>query len=235
VRLDVVPVAAVASPPLAGEEGVVVIDVLRATSTAVTALANGCTGIVPVASPAEARREAWRLGSHQPLLAGERGGRKIKGFDLSNSPLEFLPEVVKGKVIVFCTTNGTRALLRARRAGRVVLAAMLNLSAVVRRMCREERDWLVFCAGNEGGVSLEDLACAGLLVRRLLEAGVRAQLGDGARAALAALGSGDSLPLGSHGEFLRRLGLGADVEFCLQRDLYPIVPVYRGGWVVKGD
>lgn len=230
-----VPVAAVASPRLAGEEGVVVIDVLRATSTAVTALANGCAGIVPVASPAEARREAARMASHQPLLAGERGGRKIKGFDLGNSPLEFRPEIVKGRVIVFCTTNGTKALLRARRARRVLLAALLNLGAVVQRICREDRDWLLFCAGNEGRVSLEDFACAGLLVRGVLAAGFRAELGDGARAAMAASPSGVSITVGSHGDFLRRLGLGADVEFCLQRDLYPIVPVYQGGWVVKGD
>lgn len=228
--VDVLPVAATAAPPLSGREGVVVIDVLRATSTIITALANGCRGLVPVGSPAAARREAARLAGERPLLGGERNGLKIKGFDLGNSPLEYRPEVVRGRTIVFCTTNGTRALLRARKAGRVVLAAFLNAASVARWLKAEGRNWLFFCAGSKGYFSWEDFMCAGLVLTTLkaLEPGLK--LGDGARAALELATSSREL-FGIHAEYLRQLGLAADVDFCRQLNVFDLVPFYADGWL----
>lgn len=228
--VDVIPVAATAAPPLTGGEGVVVIDVLRATSTAITALAHGCRGLVPVTSPAAARREAARLADERPLLGGERNGLRIKGFDLGNSPLEYRPEVVRDRVIIFCTTNGTQALLRAEKAARVFLAALLNASSVARRLKEEGRNWLFFCAGSKGYFSWEDFVCAGLVLAALKELEPGLALGDGARAALKLAASGQEL-LGSHADYLRKLGLGADVDFCTRRDVYDVVPVYEDGWL----
>lgn len=236
MRVDVVPVAAGAAPPLGGEEGVVVIDVLRATSTVVTALGHGCRGLLPVATPAAARREAARLAALQPLLGGERHGLKAKGFDLGNSPREYTPERVRDRLIVFCTTNGTRALLRARKAARVYLGAFLNAGALARRLKEEEeRAWLFFCAGSGGYFSWEDFLCAGQVLAVLQGLGVKLEPGDGARAALTLessvpAGEGEGL-VGNHARYLRRLGLEDDVTFCTRRDVYNVVPLYADGWL----
>lgn len=228
--VDVLPVAAATAPPLTGREGVVVIDVLRAASTVITALTNGCRGVLPVASPAAARREAARLASERPLLGGERNGLRIKGFDLGNSPLEYRPEVVRGRVVILCTTNGTRALLRARRAGRVLLAAFLNAAAVARRLKQEGRNWLFFCAGSRGYFSYEDFLCAGLVLAKLREEQADFDLGDGARAALE-VAAGRRELFGSHAAYLRQIGLGADLEFCARMDACDLIPHYTDGWL----
>ncbi|MBT8397581.1 MAG: 2-phosphosulfolactate phosphatase [Gemmatimonadetes bacterium] len=109
----------------------VVIDVIRATSTLVEALANGAKAIFPTLSTEEAVKLASSLGREDTLLCGERKGLKVEGFDLGNSPAEFTAEVVGGKQLVMTTTNGTRAFAAVEAADRVLAASFLNLSAVV--------------------------------------------------------------------------------------------------------
>src|SRR5204863_3922750 len=128
----------------------------------ITALGNGCAGLVPVAEPAEALARARALGEGT-LLAGERKGETIPGFHLGNSPLEVTRERVDGRTVVFTTSNGTRALLAASGAPAVGVAGFVNLSAAAAWALASGRDVTVLCAGERGRVSLEDKVCAGLL------------------------------------------------------------------------
>jgi 2-phosphosulfolactate phosphatase len=179
----------VAPEALAGGT-VVVIDVLRATSTITYALAAGARRVVPCGEIDEARRIAAGLPEGGTLLGGERGGLAIEGFDLGNSPCEYTLQRVAGRTIVFTTTNGTRAMLHCRQAERVLLGAFVNLGAVVERLRSADRVHLL-CAGTEGEISLEDVLAAGAIVNRLMPrldpeaAGPwwRAELNDQARIA----------------------------------------------------
>ena len=146
----------------------VVVDVLRASSTIVAALAAGAHAIYPVVSTEEAIKLATSLGREDALLAGERRGLKVEGFDLGNSPREFTPETVGGKRVVMSTTNGTRALVAVAGAERVLVASFLNLSAVA-AACADAERLAVVCAGREGRFSIDDAVCAGMLLGRLKE------------------------------------------------------------------
>src|SRR5476651_2144259 len=130
-----------ARPPAAT---VVVIDVLRATSSIVTALDNGAAGIVPVREADEAIVVMRRLGRERALLCGERESRLIAGFDLDNSPASYTRERVEGKTLVLTTTNGTRALVEAARGnGSVYCAALLNRAAIAEQLAAAEGDALL--------------------------------------------------------------------------------------------
>ncbi len=156
----------------------VVIDVLRATTTTVCALAAGAQAVVPVLEVEEAKKlKAKILAGADPrfpdpvaesdlLLGGERGGKRIEGFDFGNSPREYTPEKVGGKLILFSTTNGTRAMHRTRFAGAIFPAGFVNAQAVVNRLLEHERVHIL-CAGTDGKMTEEDLLLAGCLVERL--------------------------------------------------------------------
>lgn len=146
---------------------VVVIDVLRATTTIAAAIAAGAREVIPCGEVDEARAVAARFAKGEVLLGGERGGLKIPGFDLGNSPSEYTPERVGGKSVVFTTTNGTQAFLRCRQAGRVVTAGFVNLSAVVAAIQDAKRIDLL-CAGTRALITGEDVLLAGCFVHRLL-------------------------------------------------------------------
>ncbi len=207
---------------------VVVIDVLRATSTMVEALANGARAIYPTGSTEEAMRLVQSVGRDELLLCGERRGLKIEGYDLGNSPAEFTAEAVKGKRLVMNTTNGTQAFLAAVDAPRVVAAAFLNLAAVADAVAGEERLTLL-CAGREGRFALEDAVCAGILARRIEAArGEALDLDDGARAARLLCDlvevDGDFLAGTEAGRALADAGLADDLEWCAALDRYRVVP-----------
>ena len=168
----------------------VVIDVIRATSCIVEAIANGARGIFPTIHPENAIKLASDLGREDTLLCGERKGLKIEGFDLGNSPGEFTPDVVGGKQLVMSTTNGTRALLAVEDASRVLAASFMNLSSVARAL-NETEELVVVCAGRQDRFSLDDALCAGVLIQKVL-AGRKSEplldvepvLNDGARVVL---------------------------------------------------
>lgn len=147
----------------------VILDILRASTTIVHVLAHGAARVIPTGEIAEARRVAGGLPVGSVLLGGEREGLQIEGFDLDNSPFAYTPELVKGRTIVFTTTNGTRALLRSDRADRVLIGSFVNLQAVVDDLAQEDRPVHLVCAGTKGKVTLEDTLCAGAIVGRLLE------------------------------------------------------------------
>lgn len=230
------------------ESSVVVIDVLRATTTICHALMAGAKRVVPCLEVADALALAARLAKNDVVLGGERGGLRIEGFELGNSPAEYTPQSVGGKTVVFTTTNGTAALQHARQAKGVYVAAFVNASAVVRALT-SERDVNLLCAGTRGEITREDVLLAGLLVERLLGAAtwrVRAVhdalpldvddvlLNDEALLALAAWrdssanwrGLPAALLESKGGRNLERLGLASDIDDAAQRDRFDIVPVF---------
>ena len=230
MRVDVaLTPSALPSAALAGATALV-IDVLRASTTMITALAHGCRVLLPVAEVEEARRRA--LDVPGALLAGERGGDPPAGFDLGNSPLEFTPERVGGRTIVFTTSNGTRALLAARPATAVGVAGFVNLTAAAAWALRQGRDLVVMCAGELGARSIEDETCAGLLVDRLLgvEPGAVASAAAAAAAAAARPYAKDLVRLAHdapHARHLADQGRAADVTACFTLDAFALVPTYR--------
>src|SRR5262249_48692934 len=163
---------------------VLVIDVLRASTSIITALVNGCDGVIPVADADEARRRAVGLPPGAAVFAGERRGEPLEGFDLGNSPLEFTAERVRGRTLIMTTSNGTRALLAARGAAAVGVAALVNLAAAAAWAAGGRRGVTLVCAGERGAISIEDHACAGLLVERLHRAEPAAPLSGAGRRAV---------------------------------------------------
>jgi len=231
VRIDVAPTAdAVVPGDLAGVTALV-IDVLRASTTIITALSNGCEAIVPVADPQEARRRAGDARNGGTLVAGERQGEPIPGFDLSNSPVEFQSPHVRGKTVYFTTSNGTRALLAARAAEAIGIAALVNVTAAAAWAVHAGRDVIIVCSGSHGRHSLEDWTCGGLAIDRMLAAVPGAVLSEAARDALAT-GRRYGVDVGrlkQDAPWARRLiaaGRGADVDACLRLDTTKLVPRY---------
>ena len=230
MRLDVAVTPAVLRPDTVAASTVLVVDVLRASTTIVTALANGCAGVIPVADADTARLRA--AGEPGALIAGERRGEPLEGFDLGNSPLEFTAPRVAGRTVVFTTSNGTKALVAVRAAPAVGVAGFVNLGAATAWALAGGRDILVVCSGERGAQSLEDLVCAGLIVDRALGAEPAATATEPAREALGlARGYGkDVARLREDSGWARHLvsrGRGGDVRACLALDTSALVPVYR--------
>jgi 2-phosphosulfolactate phosphatase len=145
----------------------VVIDILRATTTMIHALAAGCDAIIPCGEIDEARRLARALPPGSALLAGERKGLPIEGFDLGNSPGDCTPANCSGKTLIMTTTNGTRAILASLEADRVLVAAFVNRRATVEALKVDGRPIHLVCAGTDGLISLEDSMFAGALAHEL--------------------------------------------------------------------
>jgi len=140
---------------------------LRASTTIVTALANGAACVIPCADVDTARQLAARQTPGTTLLGGERRGVKIEGFDLDNSPASYSRDRVAGKMIIFTTTNGTAALLHARGAARVLIGSLVNRQAVVQVLCADRRAVHLICAGTDGRTTSEDLLGASAIVAEL--------------------------------------------------------------------
>ena len=209
----------------------VVIDVLRATTTIVHALAGGCIGVRPCAEVDEARKVADGLPAGKVLLGGERGGLPLPGFDLGNSPGEYTPRRCKGTTLVLTTSNGTRALIRAAEAERVLVAAFVNFSAVCEQIQRDPRPLHIVCAGAEGEPCIEDTLLAGALVDFLCEeADVR--LNDSARLAWDCFENhgrilAGALEVSAGGVHLRAIGYASDVVTAAEVDRFALVPELR--------
>ncbi|RJP74882.1 MAG: 2-phosphosulfolactate phosphatase [Candidatus Abyssobacteria bacterium SURF_17] len=209
----------------------VVIDVLRASTTIVTAIANGCPSVIPTETPEQAREIAR---GRNCLLGGERGGLRIEGFDLGNSPLEYVPEAVRNRPIAFTTTNGTRAIRACAAAHELVIASFLNGPAVIRLLEAEERDILIVCAGTLGSPSIEDSVCAGMLLESL-HAGEDLATKEAIsqwkehRENLAGMMKFSS----EHGRSLVMLGFERDIDFAAQQGLYDIIAVREDDSIVR--
>jgi 2-phosphosulfolactate phosphatase len=218
-----------------GEFVVVLVDVLRATTTIVTAVANGVEAIVPVATHDEARR----LKTQGYLVASEKDGVQLDWADLGNSALSFTREAIGGKTIVYCTTNGTRALHLAAGAGDVVVGAFINISALTEWLARRRSDVVVLCSGWKDKFCLEDSLFAGALTQRLLRTGLFRTECDSAHAAMDLWGLAEGDPIGyiekaAQRHRLRRLGLDDVLPYSFALDQAPVVPVFDGS-AIRGD
>ena len=229
-------------PSLLAGSRCVVVDVLRATTTIVEALAAGASAVVPCVTIEDARSRSGQFTAHQALLGGERGGRLIEGFDLGNSPGEYTAARVAGKTVVLTTTNGTKALLHSSAATEIVIGALVNLSAVCTRLRSAQLDGNesidIVCAGTDGHVTREDVFFSGAVADRLAGTGI--QLDDSAEIARDAWRNVSGGATG--GELQRRLvgelsasrggrnlieiGMAGDIQLAACVDQFAIVPVF---------
>jgi len=236
VKIDLFAQPTVSKRDIYGRTAVVV-DALRATSTIVTAVENGCREVIPVVEIAEAVSIAARLGRSNLLLCGERGGISINGFDLSNSPLEYTRERVAGKVLVMTTTNGTLAINAVREAKCVLLGSFLNARATADMLWALKSDVAIVCAGTEGRYSTEDVLAAGAIISKLHSL-CELDMCDLSITAeylyRNSYGKIDSvLSATRHYNRLKSLGFTADIEYCLREDVMSSVPIFSEGVVRK--
>ena len=221
------------------DKNIIVIDVLRATTTIIVSLANGAKEVIPTENIATAVRVA--KGSKNSILCGERNGRVIDGFKLGNSPLEYTAEVIKDKALIFSTTNGTQAIMKSKFAKNCLLASFVNMSAVVDYVNALDEDFTIICSGKLNDFCLEDAVCAGMLLNKL-SVGRNLELMDSEVAAmnlsndLAMLLNVPSqekilrmLNTSEHGRYLSQIGFEKDLEICSKIDSYPIIPLFRNG------
>lgn len=242
LTVDVVTSPAELGEGLIREMSVVVIDVLRATTVIGHALAAGAERIIPAGSVEQSLELRAQLDPGS-LLCGERGGYRVPGFDLGNSPLEYQPHVVQGRTLILASTNGSVVLARCQPARRVLVASFNTLSAVARRMRDDGGDWTIVCSGKLGRACVEDLACAGRLAAALEitgESGADSPTdaaGDGLAIALAVHRQfGDDLPAAlrgsSHGRYLASIGFADDLDVCAAVDTIDLAPELIEGRIV---
>lgn len=215
------------------DKTVVVIDVLRASTTITYAMAAGAREIIPVASVDQAMKIVGNLFSTATMLCGERGGKRIEGFKLGNSPAEYTKEIVEGKSLILTTTNGAVALTKAKYARHCYISSFVNLSASVAALSAltdlEDTGLTIICSGREDEFSLEDATCAGMLLE-LLAKTMPVELTDGARTVLSIAkeyGGNilETLQESDHGKYLTGIGFAEDIVTSAQIDSVPIVPV----------
>jgi len=214
---------------------VVVIDVLRATSVMVHAMWQGALEIIPLATAEAAFEMAKVFPRGSIILGGERRSKKIPGFDLGNSPKEYVAERVKGKKLILTTTNGTKAF-HVVSSGREVLAgSFFNIGVMAQRCLELNRDLLIFPSGDEGKFSLEDTICGGMLIERIMKkGGKRIDLSDASRCAQILYKKfednlTEAFHLSHHGKELINRGFIEDLAYCAQIDMTDIVPIFREG------
>jgi len=206
---------------------VVVIDILRATSTICAALHNGAKCVIPVITV----EEAMSYSDKNYLIAGERDGSKADGFDFGNSPLEYSPEVVNNRDIVLTTTNGTKCIKASMDAAEILIGSFFNISVLADYLIRQPKDVILFCSGWKNKVNLEDTAFAGALADKLTTSFTSdcdsCELAiDLYRQSLPDIAS--YLSKASHAKRFERLGNHSDLELCLSHDLHPVVVKYQG-------
>lgn len=215
----------------------VVIDVLRATTVIATALNNGAKEIIPVGTIEFAMKISGdAFGGHR-LLGGERNIKKIEGFNLGNSPLEYDKDIIEGKSIILFTSNGTKAIVKAKFSENLITCSYFNLNAVTNYLLSLNVDFDILCAGDNGRFSLEDTVCAGKLITEITKLKEDVQLTDSARSSVALNKSfGKSiikmLTETEHGTKLKENGFDEDLNYCAKLSKSDVVPFYKGG-VIK--
>lgn len=241
----------------------VVIDILRATTTMTTGVANGAARIVPCVGIDQAHLTKQRLSDElrhsapvanvtsAVLLGGERLGKPLPGFDLGNAPETYTPAAVRDRTIVMTTTNGTRAMDRCRGAQQILIGSFANLSRVVQHLSRTHRVALV-CSGTDKHVTCEDVLFAGAVTAELQriakESGNPWEINDQAELARSywqQIAGDNRFPTTESilGVFRRSLGgsnliaqgRGADLEFAAQIDRFDVLPVLdQSTWEIRG-
>lgn len=214
---------------------VVVIDVLRATSTMVQGMLQGALEILPVATVEEAFQMAKRFPRQSTLLGGERESKKVQGFDLGNSPKEYVLEKVKGKRLILTTTNGTKAFHYVSTGREILVGSFLNMGAIAKRCLESDSDLLIFPSGDGGNFSLEDTVCGGMLIQLITKKRknppVLTDASQCARILYQRFETNviEAFYLSSHGKELIRQGFEEDLVYCGQIDITDIIPEFKDG------
>ncbi len=211
---------------------VVVIDILRATSTICVALAYGAKKVIPVKTVEEAKKYK----SNGYLVGAERGGKIVKGFTLGNSPFHYMNGQVKDKIIVLTTTNGTRAIENSKDGLKVVMGSFLNLKVLTDWLRKQDQNILLLCAGWKYKFNLEDMFFAGAVVHHLKDD--FALIYDAAIAAddLYTANKGKlytTLKRSSHFQRLASLGIEKDIKYCLTPNQINLIPIWEKDGLVK--
>ncbi len=235
MHIDIQFVPSPPNPNLLTDRVVVVIDVLRATSVMVHAMSQGALEIIPVATIEEAFQIAKAFPRSSMLLGGERESKKIPGFDLGNSPKEYVAERVKGKKLVLTTTNGTKAFHLVSSGKEILVGSFFNIGAVAQRCLELDRDLLIFPSGDGGSFSLEDSICGGMLIERITNKGKKSiSLTDASYSAQILYQRFkdnllEAFHLSHHGKELINHGFEDDLVYCVQIDTTNIVPEFKAG------
>jgi len=220
------------------DKTVVVIDVLRSSTSICASLKAGARGVIPTAGPGEAAEMRSKLGGDNALLAGEREGVKIENFHLGNSPLEFTEAAVRDKYVILTTTNGTAIFNKANKARLIISCGLVNVSRAAQKAAGENRDLMIVCAGEEGGFSIEDTLCGGMLIHLLSSVHKKdVTLSDAGSLALLLYRANktairQSIAQGEHGRSLSEIGFKEDVRFATEVDALPVLPVLKDGRLI---
>jgi len=211
---------------------VVVVDIFRATSCIVTGLAHGIAAIKPVGGV----DETLELGRQGFVTAGERGGQKVDGFDMGNSPFEYMDEDLIGRKVAISTTNGSQAILKSLEADEILIGAFLNLSVTADYLSNSGKDVVVHCAGWKGAVNIEDTLYAGALIHWLKK--THTLTGDSAFLAdqLYQANKNDLVAMAkqsSHAHRLAGFGVIKDIAFCVEIDTYDAVIALREDFLIR--
>ena len=205
---------------------VVVVDILRATSCMTTAFAHGVKSITPFA----ALEDCLSMKSEGYFTSGERDGKKVEGFDLGNSPFEYMDQKLKGQRIAFTTTNGTQAIAKSIGAREIIIGSFLNLTALANYLKKGQNDILVVCAGWKGRFNLEDTLFAGALIEALNQTVMLECDAPQACIHLFKIAKSDMMEFlreASHIKRLASLNIIEDISFCLTKDKYDVVPIMK--------
>lgn len=199
---------------------VVVTDVLRATSCMVTGIAHGVGSITPFASLSE----CTSMKAQGYVTAGERGGEKVDGFDLGNSPFSYMAPELKGAKIAATTTNGTRAIVASSDADEIIIGAFLNLSSIAAYVQANAKETIVVCSGWKGRPSLEDTLFAGAVASKVdfLPADDSVSMATHLFTGISDLAK--SIQSSAHAQRLAEFDVAEDLRFCARIDAYDVVP-----------
>lgn len=215
----------------------VIIDMFRATSVIVTALSNGCKEVIPYLTIEETLEHAKMLNREDYILGGERRAVKIDGFDLSNSPLEYTESVIKNKMVLMTTTNGTRTLTKSTSAKRILIAAMINAKAVAKELLKINEDVVIINAGTSGNFSMDDYICGGYIINEMLKINKDLELTDIAKTANIIYEENTDIisyvKHATHYSVMKSLKLDDDIEYCTKKSIINIVPEYKDKKITK--
>lgn len=228
MRIEVVPTVEEIRFDQISNHVVIVIDVLRASSTIVTALGSGFLSVVPV----ETIGQANSLRAADCILAGERHCRKIPDFDCNNSPTEIAARSKTGTQLILTTTNGTRAIQKAERAHSLLIGCFLNATACITHALTYNLDITLYCAGTRSEFALEDGLAAGLMIASAQQKSPHfhaCDLGEALKASYLYFADrvGELMPHTTTGKRLMQYHFEDDVRYCAQIDRYRIVPYVK--------
>ncbi len=238
MNIDIQSVPYAPSPSLLFDRAVVVIDILRATSVIIHAMSQGAMEIIPVSTVEDAFQMAKAFPRGFILLGGEKESKNIPGFDLGNSPREYVAERVKGKKLILTTTNGTKAFHLVSSGKEILVGSFFNIGTIAQKCLELDKDLLIFPSGDEGNFSLEDTICGGMLIQLITGTAERpVTLTDASECAKILYerfkdNLVEAFYLSRHGKELINRGFEEDLAYCARVDAIPLIPTFRDG-VIK--